>query len=331
MVILFSSIYAKKVDDTATEAQHNVSNLKIELSPHLIMMNTPEQLQAFSDVLAKQFLTQIKPSGIAVHLCADIQGIDIPTDFDLQLTTRTRRTISRTGLSEFNIPLMASKYGAAQSFLFGRADSVQFAIYRKDIQAKETDKMHLWGPVWSSALDRHLEPIYDREQPVWRIELRFHHTAIDELARDKGIEIKTFIDAIKHLGGFWRYGLEKCYRWDHNPLFIHPAWQYLIELKTVFVNDGFVFLRRVKKQPGECNQKNVALAMGNLLSIYARNKYPLRYAMKSLTNSGIWRDIVRYYELKTGIFDDENALMAVLRDDIDHKLEYKRIRLGMAA
>ncbi|WGS84969.1 hypothetical protein [Methylomonas sp. UP202] len=331
VVILFSSIYVPKIDEDKPESPHNVSNLKIELSPHLILAKTPDDIQQFTDVLAKQFMTQIKPSGIAVHLCADIQGVEIPDDFDLQLTTRTRRIVSRTGLSEINFPLMASKYGAGQSFLFGRADSVQFALYRKDIQAKENDKMHLWGAVWSEALDRHLEPAYDREAPVWRIELRFHHTAIDELARDKDLEIKTFEGVSKLLLSFWQYGLDKCYRWDHNHLFIHPAWQYLIELNTVFTNNGLVFSRRVKKQPGEGNQKNVALAIGNMLSIYARNKFPIRYAMTSLKKSGIWRDILGYYALKTGIYDNEGDLVHMIREDIEAKLTRKRIGRGLAA
>lgn len=175
------------------------------------------------DNLAKSLLTQVIHSGVAVHLCCDFQGVDIPDDFDRQLTTKTRRKISRTGISELDIPLMASKYGAAQSFLFGSPGSVQFAVYRKDIQAKEQDKMHIWGTIWSEALDRHLEPAYDRELPVWRVELRFHHTVIDELARDKDLTIKSYIEAIDHLTGFWRYGLERCYRWDMNHLYIQPA------------------------------------------------------------------------------------------------------------
>lgn len=323
VVILLGSTYVK--DDL------NGSHLKIELSPHLILNSTPEYLQSLMDAFAESLLTQVVPVGIAAHICCDFQGVDIPADFDLQLTTRTRRTVSRTGLSEFDIPLMASKYGAAQSFLFGRADSIQFAAYRKDIQAKEIDKMHIWGKVWGDALDKDFEPAYDREMSVWRVELRFHHTAIEELGRDKNVTIKTYLDAVKHLTGFWRYGLDNCYRWDMNHRYIHPAWQYLIESVFIPTNKDLMFTRRLKKEPGQGNQKNIALAFGNLLSIYARNRFPTRYAMQSLRQSGMWRDFLKYWELKTGIFDDPSALMAIIIDDVDKKLKQRRIGYGLAA
>ncbi|MDO9104754.1 MAG: hypothetical protein Q7U57_07310 [Methylovulum sp.] len=323
VVILIGSNYCKH--------DLNGSHLKIELSPHLIINSTSEHLQSLMDHYAKALMTQVLPTGVAVHLCCDIQGVDIPEDFDRQLTTRTRRTISRTGISEINLPLMASKYGAAQSFLFGRADSVQFAVYRKDIQAKEQDKTHIWTALWQESLDRHLNPAYNPECPVWRIELRFHHTAIDELGRDKGLEIKSYLQAIQHLTGFWRYGLENCYRWDMNHRYIHPAWQYLIQSVFIPENTGFIFTRRLKKLPGEGNQKNIALAYGNLLSIYARNRFPASYAMRSLRDSGMWRDLYKYWQQKTGIYDDERDVIAIIMKDVENKLKQRRIGYGMAA
>ncbi|TAL42070.1 MAG: hypothetical protein EPN89_18105 [Methylovulum sp.] len=323
VVILLGSTYVK--DDL------NGSHLKIELSPHLIMNNTSEYLQSLMDNFAKSLLTQVLPSGVALHLCCDFQGVDIPDDLDRQLTTRTRRTISRTGLSEIDIPLMASKYGASQSFLFGRADSVQFAVYRKDIQAKEQDKTHIWHVKWSEAGDRHFELAYNPELPVWRVELRFHHTAIDELGRDKDLTIKTFMDAVTHLTGFWRYGLDNCYRWDMNHRYIHPAWQYLIESVFIPKNTGFIFTRRLKKLPGEGNQKNIALAYGNLLSIYARNRFPVKYVMRSLRDSGMWRDLFKYWQQKTGLFDDDRDVIAIIMQDVENKLKQRRIGYGIAA
>ncbi len=319
------------VQNTKVKPELNGSHIKIELSPHYIINHSASDVQNIMDHYANQIIYQTKHAGTAVHLCTDFQGIEIPHDFDRQLTSRSRRVVSRTGLSEIDIPLLASRYGEAQSFLFGRASSLQFALYRKDIQAKECDKMHLWGQIWNDATDRHLEPSYAPDKPVWRAELRFHHSVIQELGRDKGLELNSYLDVSTMLSELWRYGLQNSYRWDMNTKYIHPSWQFLIESVFIPSNQGFVFTRRIKKTPGEGNQKNIGLAYGNLLSIYARNRFTLDYCMQCLKKSGLWQDLSRYWAHKTGLYDESHLIEHFIREDVERKLKIKRIGYGIAA
>jgi hypothetical protein len=324
VIILIGSVYAQE--------NLNASHLKIELSPHLIFQHSVDELQTMMDAFAKQLMTQVQPVGVALHLCCDIQGFDVPLDLDLQLTTKARRKISRTGMTEFNISDHSAKYGGAQSFLFGRADQLQFSAYRKDIQARETDKMHFWGQVWANAVDSDLEPVYRADEAVWRFEMRFHHTIIDELAREQDVEIKSFRQAMSYIRGLWQYAMLKSYRLDLSKDMIHPAWQFMAESIHVRANEHApIFTKRAKKKPGEGNQKNVCLAYGNLISIYARNRYPVRYALRCLRESGLWRDLFRYFERKYGIFDDSSMVSALIMRDVEQRLKIKTVGFGIAA
>ena len=42
----------------------------------------------------------------------------------------------------------------------------------------------------------------------------------------------------------------------------------------------------------------MALAIGNLVSIYARNRFSVTYAWKALQQSGIFEDILGYYRFR---------------------------------
>jgi hypothetical protein len=323
-IILIGSVYAQE--------NLNASHMKIELSPHLIHNHSVDELQKMMDGYAKQLMTQVQPVGVALHLCCDIQGFEVPNDLDRLLTTKTRRKTSISGISDFNLATNAAKYGANETFLFGRADQLQFCVYRKDIEAKVKDKMHFWGQIWGNACDSDLEPVYKDDEPVWRFEMRFHHTIIDELAREQDIEILSFSQAMSYIRGLWQYAMLKSYRLDLSKDMIHPAWQFMAESIHVRANEHApIFTKRAKKKPGEGNQKNVCLAYGNLISIYARNRYPARYALRCLRESGIWRDLFRYFERKHGIFDDISMVSALIMRDVEQRLKIKTVGFGIAA
>lgn len=56
--------------------------------------------------------------------------------------------------------------------------------------------------------------------------------------------------------------------------------------------------KRQYKRPREGNKRNVALALGNLLSIYARNNMSARKAWSCLKKSGMWADLLSYMKVR---------------------------------
>lgn len=62
---------------------------------------------------------------------------------------------------------------------------MQLAIYNKSLQAKSADKLDYWESVWRT-LDNPFDatcPLnYNPEETVWRVELRFHHSIVQQFA-----------------------------------------------------------------------------------------------------------------------------------------------------
>jgi hypothetical protein len=78
---------------------------------------------------------------------------------------------------------IASSYDRGQSFLLGSPSSVQFAVYRKDVQAYSVDKIDYWRNVWRDSINDDMTKVYVEDAPVWRIELRFHHSVLADFGR----------------------------------------------------------------------------------------------------------------------------------------------------
>jgi hypothetical protein len=75
-----------------------------------------------------------------------------------------------------------------------------------------------------------------------------------------------------------------------------PFWQYLLEDIIFSEPMGDIMYKRVKKTPGIGNEKNLMLAVGNLLSCYARHGFLPDYAFKCLKSSGIYDDLYNYMD-----------------------------------
>ena len=329
LVVLFKSNF---IDEKL-----NGSHLKLELSPHFIHEHSTEEIQQFLDDWASEFLTQVVPVGVAVHLACDVQGIAVPDNFDQQLTARAKcsRLSGIKSLEFESLRDVAAVYGAGQSFLWGSVSALQFSVYRKDIEAAYRDKIHFWRSKWGTATDDFHFPdlIYDASKPVWRFEARFHHTVIEEFARGSGeLELKKYSQLVQHLTGLWRYALNN-FRWDSDTKYIKPEWQYLMQSVSFNQNPPDIMYRRQKKIPGECNARNVALALGNLISIYARNNYTFSYAWKSLQASGVFDDILGYFKLRHfgGDVKDLQAgdILAYVAEEFKKRLQ-KKILAGAA-
>ncbi|NMG49199.1 hypothetical protein GO613_13910 [Azoarcus communis] len=307
LICFVKSRYAEKTD--------SASHLKIEASPHWLHPRSADQMGDELDALAQHFFDdKPAPAGVAVHLCADLQGWAPPANFQDTLVTRARRMVSHQSQNVLfmNMGEIASTFNQGQSYLIGSASTVQFAMYRKDIQAKATDKLDFWSEIWRSAPGESFDkPAYNPERPVWRLEFRFHHSVLAEFGRgaaqdmEYGFTLQGAVwagirGACKHLQGLWSYGLnsfrsemkasKRGYR------YYAPVWQFLLDSVQFAPPVGDCFYKRVKKTPGVGNEKNLMLALGNLLSVYARNSFNVARAYACIKASGIYDDLYNYFE-----------------------------------
>jgi hypothetical protein len=305
LIIFVKSRYAEKLDDA--------SHLKIECSPHWLHPRDTGDMSKELDALASLLLDRLRPSGCAVHLCVDVHGWSPSSDFLDCLVTRARRIVSHDSakMVYMNFDEVATTYNKGQSYLLGSASSVQMAVYRKDIQAKALDKLGFWQDVWRNMPNGDFNGrAYNEERAVWRVEFRFHHSVISDFGRGSASQMQhggvfeeeswLHISGVaKHLQGLWLYGLDsfRLEAVEHGAgRYYSPFWQYLIDDVVFSEPMGDVMYKRKKKTPGVGNEKNLMLAVGNLLSCYARNDFSPDYAFKCLKNSGIYDDLYNYMD-----------------------------------
>lgn len=306
LIIFLKSRYAELVDSG--------SHLKIEASPHWIVERSSEEMKRDFDRLAACFFSRFEMAGVSVHMCCDVQGWEPPANFSDSLVTRARRMVSHEGGNVVYMDLgeVALRFNRGQSYQFGSASSVQMAVYRKDLQAKATDKLDFWRSRWLTQRDDELNPFYVEGQPVWRVEVRFHHSVIQDFSRGYASQLENGFSIVEgiwsgiagiseHLQGLWKYGLEsfRLEMTQGTKRYLAPFWQFLLQ-DVIFSNPkgDFVYLR-VKKTPGLGNEKNLMLAVGNLMSVYARNRFTAQYAFECLKKSGIYDDLYNYFAIRS--------------------------------
>ncbi len=319
LICFFGSRYA--------EPDKEGSHLKIEVSPHFIDRRSVDEIQDELDRLSFLLLESPRHSGVATHLALDLQGWEPPADFEKRFVCRSKRKVSFEGLDsvEFeNVSEISAIYGNRESFLFGTASALQFAMYRKDTEAKKRDKYHFWSNVWERSSGGELSPetAFQPDQAVWRLELRFHQSVIQEIGLGTNQSLLSFKQVAPHLTGLWQKGLDS-YRLDSTRTYIDPFWQLISEDVNVYQPATGILYKRAKKQPGFGNEKNLLLALGNMLSIYARNKFTTKQAYDCLKASGIWQDLVDYFYRKMNGVDQIYEL-------IDKALNIRRLQ-GIAA
>lgn len=285
LILLFGSRFA--------ELDKEGAHLKIEVSPHFIDRLGADGVQQELDRIAQELLDYLTPTGVAVHTAVDVQGWEPPQDFEHRFVSRSKRKTRIDGVesADFSLAEVAAIYGDRETFMYGSASALQFSLYRKDKEAKKSDKWHFWKSVWDRERDSDLNPVHDPAKPVWRIEARFHHTVIEEFARGIGQALRTFKAVANHLQGLWDYALNS-YRLDASRTYLDPFWQILLEDVIWSEPCPNLTYRRVKKTPGEGNERNVQIALGNLLSIYVRNGFSNKQAIHYLQQSGIWNDLL---------------------------------------
>lgn len=318
LTVLLQSFYV--------DADNQGTHVKIETSPRWLYERTSDQIHDELAEWGMYFLNGIKPVGIALHLCVDFQGWLPPEDFAQSFVTRAKTVSVHNGPSSVEWETGSTINGRGETYTFGKANSLQICLYDKTKEIEVSDKQAFMQGIWGCAVSEKSFPgtCYDEEKPVWRLEIRFHHRVVNEISQGTlGMKpIYTFSDAVQHLTGLWSYAL-RANRYEVKKNLVHPIWTKLRDDVAFLHPAPCLEYKRVKKQPGCGNEKNVTLAFGNLLSIYARNHFSPRQAWDCLKSSGIWDDLAAYYRHR-GI--DKNDLFKLIEEGL-----IKRRLLGKVA
>jgi hypothetical protein len=310
-------------------------HLKIEVSPHAIDALSPERLQDRMDYYAGELLTHLELNQCAVHLALDLQGWKPPVDLVARMHCKARTHRDISGINEINWATKSSVYGRGETSMFGSAGSVQLAIYNKTEQARATDKLDYWESVWKrrDSFDAQDPDNYNPEQDVWRIELRYHHSVIQQFASGsidvhtgKAIETRSFAEFSGHLDALWRYGLGQ-FKLQARPGRYEAIWTLIrddvrVDIAADSLLDDTAYKRYYKTSRG-FSGKNVELFLGNFVSLLAREKVGAKKAFDRLQTWECWPVIRDHYAAKDM---SEYDLYKHIKD----LLEERHVRWGRA-
>ncbi len=285
-------------------------HLKIEVSPHAIDALSPERLQQRMDHYAASLLSHLEINQCAVHLALDVQGWKPPADLVARMHCRARTHRDISGINQIDWATKSSTYGRGETSMFGSANGVQLCIYNKTEQAKATDKLDYWESVWRrrDSFDAHDPDNYDPDADVWRIELRYHHSIVQQFASGS-VDLKTnavidtssFAAFAGHLDGLWRYGLRQ-FKLLARPGYFEPFWTLIrddvrVDLPVDSLLDETEYKRYHKTSRG-FSGKNVELFLGNFISLLARERVGAKKAFETLQQWDCWSVIRDHYAAK---------------------------------
>ncbi|MDH0144596.1 hypothetical protein [Aquipseudomonas alcaligenes] len=310
-------------------------HLKIEVSPHAIDTLSPERLQARMDYYACHVLTNVEANQCAVHLALDLQGWQPPADLVARMHCRARTHRDISGINQIEWSTKSSTYGRGETFMFGSASGIQLCIYNKTEQARATDKLDYWETVWKrrDSFDEGDPDNYNPEQDVWRVELRYHHSIVQQFASGSAdvhtgelIDTRTFAAFSGHLDGLWRYGMTQ-FRLQARANRYEPIWSLIrqdvrVDLPVDSLLDDTAYKRHYKTARG-FSGKNVELFLGNFVSLLARERVGAKKAFERLKEWECWPVIRDHYAAKEM---SERDLYKHIRD----LLEERHIRWGRA-
>jgi hypothetical protein len=282
------------------------AHMKIEVSPHAIQSCTPAVLQEWMDRFAIEAMEYVEPNQCAVHLALDVQGWTPPADLIDRLLCRARTRRDLSGIKEIHYDGEAVSYGRGQSSLFGSASGIQLAIYNKTLQAYAIDKLDYWRATWASLdnpFDAEDPQNYDPDAPVWRIELRFHHSIVQQFAdgsecAGRVLESSTYAELAGHLDGLFQYGLES-FRLCSSKGVFDAFWTLMRHDVHVSVPVesllGQTYYKRHFKTSKGFSGKNVELFLGNFISLVSRERIGAEKAFASLREWECWPVIRDHY------------------------------------
>ena len=315
------------------KATQNGPHLKIEASPHLIDEKTPYQLQGIMNALAGEILDDWEYNQSAVHIAVDVQGWEPPADLVARMHCRSNHVRQFDSMDSIDFASHSATYNRGQSYLFGSASGVQLAIYNKSIQAKAIDKLDYWQSVWKRQ-DNPFEDApynYNPEKPVWRIELRYHHSVVQQFAEGTTVNgetayFKSYAALAPHLDGLWRYGLDS-FKFLHRPGYFHPMWTILAQDVAVQTQVQSLLhesdYKRYYKTSEGFSGKNIELLLGNAISLAARERLTVAQLYKALNTMPFWRTVEDFYK-------DKGMSKQDLQDHIGKLLKERYLRWGKA-
>lgn len=138
--------------------------------------------------------------------------------------------------------------------------------------------------------------------------------------------MNDYTDVVENLNAIWLYCTLKN-RLHHSARFIDPFWQIMIE-DVAFNDYEPIDLKRhyAKQKPlrGEGGRapdttRNMLMALGNLITVYAAKDMDDNEILKTIKGSGIWSDLCWYYLFKDGLCDHQ------IEEMICQRVKYRRL------
>nr|BDD44858.1 hypothetical protein 12 [Piscirickettsiaceae bacterium] len=258
-------------------------SIKIRLSPQFIYREGVEKSAYICDEFADLLLHERVYNGVSSHMCMDVQGWQPEVDFLHNVKTRTRvkRALPSAGSIDGHVNLsspqldhenIAVRYDREMSFLLGKSNSGQMAIYSKLEEAKKSNKFEFWETVYRQNLQ------YDETKDVFRIEGRLPASVLSKLGEpEKGgtgecYNIQSIHDLIPHIPALWRYCLYDLFRYQYpDSNVVRPEWQFLAEAPFMDLQDSEYKYQRVKvTQTGSDSDRNISQLLGHLAAYCAK-------------------------------------------------------------
>lgn len=344
-VVLVKSFYA--------ESDVRASHIKIEVTPKFIDEHGLSVVSNKCREIANIFASTVEAKSVACHLFVDVKGLSVPENFDQKLVTRSKRNMTVKGIgsmssvnsSAFDVAQVQYTYNSGDTFLFGRANQLQFCLYNKTLEAIKSDNLAWHESRWvrtpSCDPDRFPEPEYNNgsvdgiPDTVHRLEFRFHHSVIEQFehgnfnATNNLVCIREAKDLVKHLDGLFQYALNN-FRLHHSSTYIHPIWQLLMTDVSFArcVHKEFIYKRAKKKSDSPSSRRNVACLIGNYLRLVARIGVDPVEVTNNILNLGLGSELLDYFDLNC--YDEEDLLFLVLLDFVQGRMKEHSLN-GVAA
>lgn len=346
-VVVLVKSFTSKIDEHGP-------HLKIEVTPQLIDQLGLSGVSCRIREIARLFAETLEASGVAVHLYADMKGLDIPDDFEQRLACRSKRSFKANGISSFDVSSSAFVYGMRETFMFGQSSSLQMCLYNKTNECIKSDKIDFMNEVWSrtpSLADPFKSEYNDghdtgESDVVHRLEFRIHQKVIREfelghyqksctydddgnvVSEGNFICIRESRDLKKHLQGLWNYCINN-FRLEYSRTYVDPIWQKISEDVRFFdIHPTFIYARSQKKTGGVPTRRNVAMWLGNYLRLASRRGFFPSIVVDSILSSGFDSELCDYFGLLS--FGESDLLHAVLTDFVTERMTRHRLN-GVAA
>ncbi|WP_319379924.1 hypothetical protein [Thiomicrorhabdus sp.] len=311
------------------------ASIKVKFSPNLIYKEGVERCATIADELASHLMFVFNHAGVDGHLCKDFQGWAPEVDFLHNVKTRTRikRALPSVGSLEGSLNLThteldfsdcAIRYNAEKSFLMGKKNSVQCALYSKMDEAKKSNKFKFWEEVYNEHMG------YEKEKDVFRLEMRFPSTVLSNLGdKCKGGKgqiygINSIKELIPHIPSLWKYALYDLFRYHYKDSnVVRPEWQLLADTPFNDLDYKPHTYQRVKiTNTGTDSDKNISQMLGHLAAFMAKEGVTDYQAEQMLYNFP-QRHILNSYFKQKGL-NQEQWIQKFIE-----KVEDKRIDLGL--